>query len=73
MRLFNRRAGFTAADDTLPEKLTKQALKSGPHDGRVLSEESLEEMKALYYHLRGWDEEGQPKEEKLRELRLENL
>jgi aldehyde:ferredoxin oxidoreductase len=30
-------------------------------------------MKALYYHLRGWDEEGHPKEEKLRELRIEKL
>jgi putrescine aminotransferase len=73
MRLFNLKAGFTAADDTLPDKITKQALKNGPHDGRVLSEEDLEEMKALYYHLRGWDEEGRPKEEKLRELRLEDL
>jgi aldehyde:ferredoxin oxidoreductase len=30
-------------------------------------------MKALYYHLRGWNEEGKPKEEKLQELRLEDL
>jgi aldehyde:ferredoxin oxidoreductase len=73
IRLYNLQAGFTAADDTLPEKITKQALKNGPHDGRVLSEENLEEMKALYYHLRGWDKEGRPKKEKLRELRLEDF
>ncbi|UCF90656.1 MAG: aminotransferase class III-fold pyridoxal phosphate-dependent enzyme [Desulfobacterales bacterium] len=73
IRLFNLRAGFTAADDVLPEKMTKQALKNGPHDGRVLSAENLAEMKALYYHLRGWDADGRPRKEKLRELGLENL
>ena len=73
VRLFNLKAGFNAADDKLPEKITRQALKNGPHDGRVLSEADLEEMKALYYHLRGWDQEGRPKAEKLRELGLEGL
>ncbi|UCH22722.1 MAG: putrescine aminotransferase [Deltaproteobacteria bacterium] len=73
VRLYNLKAGFTAADDTLPEKLTKQALQDGPHDGRVLSEESLEQMKALYYHLRGWDEKGRPKAEKLQELGLQDI
>ena len=73
VRLFNLKAGFTASDDTLSEKITKQALKDGPHAGRVLNEENLEEMKVLYYHLRGWDEEGRPKEEKLRELRLQDI
>jgi len=73
IRLFNLKAGFTAADDTLSKKLTEKALKGGPHEGRVLRKEDLEEMKALYYHLRGWDEEGRPKKEKLEELGLENL
>ncbi len=72
-RLFNVRAGFTANDDFLPKKLTKERLKGGPHDGRVLSEENLAEMRSLYYHFRGWDGEGRPQERKLRELRLESL
>ena len=72
-RLFNLRAGFTAAHDTLSGKLTEKALKGGPHAGRVLSREDLEEMKALYYHLRGWDEQGIPRQEKLKELGLDNL
>jgi len=70
VRLFNLKAGFTAADDTLPDKITKQALKGGPHEGRVLSTEDFEQMKALYYRLRGWDAEGRPEEEKLRDLGL---
>ena len=72
-RLFNLKAGFSARDDTLPDKITKQALKKGPHDGRVLSQENLEKMKALYYHLRGWDEDGKPGEEKLAELGLQGF
>jgi aldehyde:ferredoxin oxidoreductase len=73
IRLFNLNAGFSTADDALPEKVTKQALKDGPHDGRVISEEDLAEMKVLYYHLRGWDELGRPGDEKLRELGLQDL
>jgi aldehyde:ferredoxin oxidoreductase len=72
-RLFNIQAGFTAGDDCLPKKLTHQRLKDGPHDGRVLSEENLAEMRSLYYHFRGWDGEGRPGERKMRELGLESL
>jgi aldehyde:ferredoxin oxidoreductase len=72
-RLFNLKAGFSGRDDTLSDKITQQALKNGPHDGRVLSKENLEEMKALYYHLRGWDEEGIPGQEKLAELGLRDI
>ena len=70
VRLFNLKAGFSAKDDVLSGKMAKKALKGGPHEGRVLGEEDLEEMKSLYYHLRGWDEQGRPKEAKLRELGL---
>jgi len=73
IRMFNLKAGFTADDDVLPEKITKQALKNGPHEGRVLSQESFDEMKTLYYRLRGWDTEGRPEPLKLRELKLEGL
>jgi aldehyde:ferredoxin oxidoreductase len=73
IRLFNLKAGFSAADDTVSEKLSRKALKSGPHDGRVLSREDLEQMKATYYLLRGWSGEGRPKDQKLKELGLQNL
>jgi len=73
IRLYNLRAGFTAADDVLSEKLAKKALDNGPHEGRVLSPEVLEEMKSLYYHLRGWDEYGRPGKDKLNELGLQSL
>lgn len=70
VRLFNLAAGFTAADDTLSEKITKRALENGPHEGRTLPPETLEELKAFYYRRRGWDKNGRPKAAKLRELGL---
>ena len=72
-RLFNLKAGFTADDDTLSAKITRQALKKGPHDGRVLNEAHLEEMKLLYYHLRGWGADGMPAHDKLKELGLQGI
>ena len=73
VRIYNLRSGITAGDDRLPEKLAREALRNGPHEGRVISEEDLAEMRALYYHLRGWDQEGRPKEAKLTELGLQGF
>ncbi len=70
VRLFNLAAGVTSAQDSLPDKMAQKALMNGPHEGRVISSEDLAEMRSLYYYLRGWDEEGRPKEHKLRELGL---
>ena len=73
VRMFNLAAGFTAADDTLSEKLTKRALENGPHEGRTLDPETLEELKGFYYRQRGWDQDGRPKPAKLRELGLAEM
>jgi aldehyde:ferredoxin oxidoreductase len=66
-RLFNLKAGFTAKDDTLPERLLKIPLPSGPAKGKV---NRLGEMLPEYYQLRGWDKNGVPTEKKLKELAL---
>ncbi len=60
-RMFNIRAGFSRKDDTLPERF----FESGGIE-RMEFEKALDE----YYLLRGWDEFGEPTEEKLRELGL---
>jgi aldehyde:ferredoxin oxidoreductase len=73
VRMFNLAAGFTAADDVLSDKLTRRALENGPHEGRKLDPETLEELKGFYYRQRGWDANGRPKREKLRELGLTDL
>lgn len=67
-KLFNLEAGFTKADDTLPPRLLKEALPSGPAKGKV---NQLGTMLPEYYKGRGWDKEGVPTKEKLKELSLD--
>jgi aldehyde:ferredoxin oxidoreductase len=64
-RLFNNRAGFTAADDKLPERLVKDAAKTGPAKGLT---NGLDKMLPEYYSLRGWTPEGVPTNETLDRL-----
>ena len=66
-RLFLVRAGFSRKDDTLPERILKQPLPDGPAKGMVCR---LDAMLPDYYRCRGWDENGRPTPEKLRELGL---
>jgi aldehyde:ferredoxin oxidoreductase len=66
-RLWNLKAGFTAEDDTLPERLLKDAIPAGPAKGDV---NRLGDMLPEYYSMRGWDKNGVPEEVKLNELSL---
>lgn len=66
-RLFNNAAGMTRADDSLPPRITKEPLTEGASKGHVVD---LEPMLDEYYQLRGWDNQGRPTPEKLRELGL---
>jgi aldehyde:ferredoxin oxidoreductase len=66
-RLFNLHAGFTSKDDTLPERLYKEPIQTGPAKGMV---SHVPDMLPEYYKLRGWDDEGIPSQEHLHELQL---
>lgn len=66
-RLYNNAAGFTADDDTLPKRLLKEAIKSGPTKGQV---NRLGEMLPKYYEIRGWTADGKPTPETLSRLSL---
>lgn len=70
IRMYNHRAGFTAEHDVLSDKVVTKALKGGPHAGRTLPAETLQEMKDLYYRLRQWDETGWPLDDTIRRLGL---
>lgn len=67
-RLFNLKAGISGKEDRLPDRLLKDPMPGGPAKGLVVK---LEKMLPEYYELRGWDKEGVPTKEKLRELGLE--
>ena len=66
-RKFNMDAGLTAADDTLPQRLLKEAAKTGPAKGKV---NELDKMLPEYYELRGWTPDGVPPNETLSRLDL---
>lgn len=69
-RLYNLRAGFTRADDTLPPRFLETPLTEGSSAGHVVH---LDEMLAEYYRFRGWTPEGVPTPGKLAALGLDEL
>jgi aldehyde:ferredoxin oxidoreductase len=61
-RRINTRLGASRKDDTLPYKVRKSPILSGPNAGKVLDEKEFEALLSLYYQRRGWDEDGMPPE-----------
>jgi aldehyde:ferredoxin oxidoreductase len=64
-KLMNLKLGFTKDDDTLPKRLLTEPLTEGAPKGRVWEREPLLDE---YYKERGWDRDGVPTPEKLKEL-----
>lgn len=62
---FNIAAGVEK--DTLPPRLLREELPDGPAKGKV---NELHTMLEEYYQLRGWDSEGVPTADKVKELGL---
>jgi aldehyde:ferredoxin oxidoreductase len=73
-RMYNVRLGLSAEDDRLPRRFTEEPLPV--KHGDTVSYHRIEDfdgMLARYYKLRGWDENGVPTQEKLRELELDRV
>jgi len=64
-RKFNLDAGFTGKDDNLPQRLLKDAAKTGPAKGLT---NGLDKMLPEYYQVRGWTPEGVPTNETMSRL-----
>lgn len=71
-RIWNLEKQFNVAagveKDTLPPRLLREKLPSGPAEGKV---NELHTMLKEYYAARGWDAEGIPTQEKLTALKLD--
>ncbi len=67
-RLTNVRAGLRRAQDTLPRRLVKEMMPTGPSAGHVVP---LDEMLDEFYDLMGWDADGVPTRERMAQLGLE--
>ncbi|MGO9118038.1 MAG: aldehyde ferredoxin oxidoreductase family protein [Desulfomonilaceae bacterium] len=66
-RLYNNQLGITRKDDTLPGRFLTRKRGEG---GTVANLPPLNIMLSDYYELRGWDELGIPRKEKLAEMSL---
>jgi len=69
LRAFNAREGTGKEMDTIPPKLLIP-LQGGASDGVAVTAEEVDQAKALYYRMVGWDEDGRPTRAKLEELAL---
>lgn len=69
-RIFNCREGIARWDDSLPARTLNHPIPSGPSKGMHTPPEEFSGMLDDYYRLRGWDERGIPRKEKLRDLGL---
>jgi len=72
-RLFNNREGFSRKDDTIPPRIYLDPLPEGNPKGRVVTKEDFDKMLTEYYRIWGWDEQGAPTQETIRELGLTDL
>jgi aldehyde:ferredoxin oxidoreductase len=70
-RLFNVLNGFDRTQDTLPARFFKELLEAGPPAGIPMTREAFEACLDEYYRLRGWDERGRPRADKLQALNME--
>jgi len=67
-RAFNQREGFNRAHDTVPKKIVRDALQSGPAAGQVIPPEAFEDMLDQYYEVMGWDKNGMMPDELIKSL-----
>lgn len=66
-RAINVREGFHRSADTLPDRNLSQPMVGGPADGHVVE---LAPMLDEYYRIMGWDSNGVPTPERMKELQL---
>ena len=70
--IFNIKAGWKKEDCKLPEKIHKPIPK-GVSKGSFVSKEEEKKMLEDYFKARGWDKNGIPTKEKLKELEIEEF
>lgn len=70
-KCINVRRGADRSLDTLPYRMMKEPIKTGPMKGMKVSEEELAKMLDEYYEMHGWDKKtSRPKADILEKLGL---
>jgi len=73
MRIYNLREGFSAADDTLPDRFFNDSVPTRHSPSASLNRERFHQAIQTYYGMMGWDEAGRPRESTLVDFELEWL
>jgi aldehyde:ferredoxin oxidoreductase len=71
MRVYNLREGFSADDDTLPERFFTESVPTRHSPSSCLNREKFRQAIETYYSMMGWDESGRPRESTLVDFELE--
>jgi aldehyde:ferredoxin oxidoreductase len=72
-RLFNCREGFSRKEDQPPPKWVTESTWVDGREIKPLSPKKVNEMLGQYYLERGWNKQGIPEMDKLKELHIENM
>jgi aldehyde:ferredoxin oxidoreductase len=72
-RLYNIREGLIHSMDILPSRLFREKMEIRNHVKSVLDENNLKKAIREYYLSRGWDENGNPTNDTLETLGLEDV
>ncbi len=67
-RMFNNREGISRKDDTLPKRYFDEPMPLKIAKGHHIDRKEFDKMLSRYYKLRGWDNDGQVKKERVKEL-----
>lgn len=71
-RAYSHREGkVTRKDDVLPERMYKEKLEEGPLAGAVVTREEMKKAQDEYYTLLGWDTDGVPTNDILKQYSLD--
>lgn len=67
-RLINMREGLTRQDDTLPARYFDEPMTGRKTKGHYIDREKFAQMLDEFYALHGWDKEGRPPRERVKEF-----
>ena len=70
-KVYNLRIGMSKKDDWLPKRFYEEPIPFGPSQGHKIEKNEYLKMLEEYYSLRGWDHEGVPELEKVKNVNLE--
>jgi aldehyde:ferredoxin oxidoreductase len=72
-RAYSCREGMGRTEDHLIGKWADEPVPNGTYQGERIDPQQWEQMLDDYYRLRGWDQNGIPTSEKLKELGLDDV